>query len=128
MLFRQRVHRLTVYTLFEDTSVTALPPAISISTEVLPNGTTQGTNDGKSIGCDGPCPPALVFSMRHYPTGPVGDPPHRFYFRLYALDTDLALASGATRDELLSAIEGHILAQANTHGQVHDPTHREGNP
>ena len=101
--------------------VTALPEAISTSTEVLPDGTTQGTNDDKSIGYSGPCPPALIFSTKFRPSGPVGDPPHRFYFRLYALDTDLGLASGATRDELLSTMDGHILAQANTMGKYTTP-------
>ena len=108
-----------LYNIPSDT--TGLPEAISTSTEVLPDGTTQGTNDNKNIGYEGPCPPALVFSMRHTPSGAVGDPPHRFYFRLYALDTDLALASGATRNELLSAMDGHILAQANTMGKYTTP-------
>ena len=99
---------------------TSLPEAISTSTEVLPDGTTQGTNDDRNLGYNGPCPPALIFSVKQFPS-PVGDPPHRFYFRLYALDTDLALASGATRDELLNAMEGHILGQANTMGKYTTP-------
>jgi Raf kinase inhibitor-like YbhB/YbcL family protein len=62
----------------------------------------QGNNDGGGIGYTGPCPPP--------------DGPHRYRFTLYALDETADLEAGATKDELLSAIEGHILAEAQLVG------------
>jgi Raf kinase inhibitor-like YbhB/YbcL family protein len=61
------------------------------------NGAKQGlTNSGKSE-FHGACPP---------------DKMHRYYFILYALDTTLNLLEGASKGELMGAIEGHILAKA----------------
>ena len=100
--------------------VTELPEGISTSTEVLPDGTTQGTNDNKNIGYNGPCPPPNIVGCYAYDSKPV-DPPHRYYFRLYALDAELGLAPGATKVELLRAMEGHILAQANEMGKYTRP-------
>ena len=57
----------------------------------------QGKNDGGKIGYMGPCPP----SGRH-----------RYIARLYALDTILTLNSGALRQDVESAMEGHILGKA----------------
>ena len=68
----------------------------------LPDGTNQGTNSFTKIGYGGPCPPP--------------GKPHRYFFRLYALDTDLALKPGATKQELLDAMEKHILAQGQIMG------------
>jgi Raf kinase inhibitor-like YbhB/YbcL family protein len=68
----------------------------------LPSGARQGTNDFKKIGYGGPCPPSGS---------------HRYYFKLYALDTELTLDSGATKDQLLKAMEGHILAQGQLMGR-----------
>jgi Raf kinase inhibitor-like YbhB/YbcL family protein len=67
----------------------------------LPGGAIQGTNDFKKIGYGGPCPP----------TGT-----HRYTFRLYALDRTLDLTSAATRGDVLQAIEGHVVAQAELVG------------
>lgn len=61
------------------------------------DGTRQGTNDFKRIGYGGPCPPS--------------GKPHRYFFRLYALDTKLDLKAGAGRSELEHAIKGHVLSQ-----------------
>ena len=69
---------------------TALPPS-----ESIPDGGRQGTNDFKALGYGGPCPPR-------------GE--HRYFFKLYALDTTLRLAPGATKAEVETAIAGHILA------------------
>ena len=99
---------------------TGLPEAIATSTEVLPDGTTQGNNDNKNIGYEGPCPPPNVTSQQ-LESQPKVDPPHKNYFRLYALDGKLDLAPGATRDELVSAMEGHILGQADTMGKYTRP-------
>lgn len=70
--------------------------------ETLENGSIQGKNDFRKIGYGGPCPPNGV---------------HRYYFKLYALDTKLNLQPGATKAELLKAMEGHILAQAQLMGR-----------
>ena len=67
----------------------------------LPGGGTQGINDFRKIGYGGPCPPGGT---------------HRYFFRLYALDTVLGLKPGITRDQLLKAMKGHILAEAQTMG------------
>lgn len=70
--------------------------------ETLPNGATQGRNDFRNIGYGGPCPPSGT---------------HRYFFKLYALDTLLDLKPGATKKDLLKAMEGHILAQAQLMGR-----------
>ena len=71
-------------------------------TPELANGALQGKNDFGKIGYNGPCPPP--------------GKPHRYFFRLYALDTKLDLKSGADRRALDQAIKGHILAQAELMG------------
>lgn len=58
----------------------------------------QGKNDAGKTGYTGPCPP-------------VG-PPHRYFFRLYALDTRLFLPAGSQKSDLEKGMQGHILAQA----------------
>jgi Raf kinase inhibitor-like YbhB/YbcL family protein len=70
--------------------------------ERLGNGATQGKNDGGIIGYMGPSPPP----------GKV----HHYRFILYALDQPLALSAKAGRRELLEAIKGHILTEAETVG------------
>ena len=70
--------------------------------DTLADGARQGTNDPKKTAYSGPCPP---------------DGTHRYFFKLYALDTDLNLASGATKDQLLKAIEGHVVAEGELMGQ-----------
>jgi hypothetical protein len=76
-------------------------------TEILETGATQGACWGVSsysrVGYYGPCPP---------PGGP-----HRYFFRLFALDTTLDLPAGQTKDELLRAMEGHVLARAELIGR-----------
>ena len=68
----------------------------------LPSGARQGRNDFGKIGYGGPCPPP--------------GKPHRYFFRLYALDILLSLAPGATRGELEAAVNQHILAQGTLMG------------
>jgi Raf kinase inhibitor-like YbhB/YbcL family protein len=70
--------------------------------ELLDNGARQGINDFQRIGYGGPCPPP--------------GKPHRYFFKLYALDARLDLKPGATKSELERAIAPHILAQAQTMG------------
>jgi Raf kinase inhibitor-like YbhB/YbcL family protein len=69
----------------------------------LDDGSRQGTNDFRKIGYGGPCPPR--------------GGPHRYFFRLYALDTVLGLAPGATKAAVLKASEGHTLGQAELMGR-----------
>jgi Raf kinase inhibitor-like YbhB/YbcL family protein len=71
--------------------------------EMLPDGAVQGQNDLDLVGYGGPCPPP-------------GDRAHRYFFRLYALDTEVRLPAGAGRNELALAIEGHILAEGHLMG------------
>ena len=69
----------------------------------LPDGARQGKNDFGKIGYGGPSPPK--------------GKPHRYYFKLYALDTKLDLPAGATRQQVLDAIKGHVLAEGQLMGQ-----------
>jgi Raf kinase inhibitor-like YbhB/YbcL family protein len=71
--------------------------------ETLDDGTRQGRNDFRRIGYGGPCPPP--------------GKPHRYFFKLYALDAMLDLRAGATRDELERTMKGHVLAQAELMGR-----------
>lgn len=69
--------------------------------ERLPSGALQGKNDDGKTGYTGPCPPSGT---------------HRYYFYLYALDSELDLQPGATAQDLDKAIEGHILAKTELMG------------
>lgn len=68
----------------------------------LPNGSKQGMSDFKRPGYGGPCPPSGT---------------HRYYFKIYALDTKLDLAGNTTKAELLKAMKGHILAEGQLMGR-----------
>jgi Raf kinase inhibitor-like YbhB/YbcL family protein len=72
-------------------------------TEQSSDGTRQGLNDFKKIGYNGPCPPA--------------GKPHRYFFKLYALDSKLSVSSRASKKELEAAMQGHILAQGEYMGR-----------
>jgi len=83
-----------------------LPPATAglpeaVSPKALPAGTREGKNDWKRTGWGGPCPP-------------IGT--HRYFFKLYALDTLLGDLREPTKAALLKAMEGHVLAQAEVVG------------
>ena len=69
--------------------------------ETLPNGAKQGRNGFGKIGYGGPCPPSGT---------------HRYVFHLYALDTLLNLQPGATKQDVLNAMKGHTLAEAELTG------------
>jgi Raf kinase inhibitor-like YbhB/YbcL family protein len=68
----------------------------------FPNGIKQGINDFRKIGYGGPCPPSGT---------------HRYFFKIYALDIVLELSAGATKQELLHAMENHILAKGELIGR-----------
>jgi Raf kinase inhibitor-like YbhB/YbcL family protein len=70
--------------------------------DALQGGGKQGVNDFPTNGYGGPCPPP--------------GKPHRYFFRLYALDTVLNLRTPVRRKEVDSAMKGHILAQAELMG------------
>ena len=69
----------------------------------LGDGSAQGTNDFGRIGYGGPAPPP-------------GNP-HRYVFSVYALEDSPAVQPGATRDEILAAMKGHILARGQLTGK-----------
>lgn len=70
--------------------------------KTLANGAKQGITDFRKIGYGGPCPPGGT---------------HRYYFKLYALDTEINLDAGITKKQLLKAMEGHILAEGQLMGK-----------
>ena len=69
----------------------------------LPKGALQGKNDRGAVGYFGPKPPPE-------------DPPHHYHFQVFALDKVLELPFGASRAELLAAMEGHVLASGDLVG------------
>jgi Raf kinase inhibitor-like YbhB/YbcL family protein len=68
---------------------------------VDPNAIYVGRNSSGRIGYDGPCPPSGT---------------HRYYFKLYALDTLISLLPGATKEQVLKEMDGHILARGELMG------------
>jgi len=70
--------------------------------ETLANGAMQGTTDFGRIGYGGPAPPSGT---------------HRYFFKVYALDTMLDLPTGATKSQVESAMDGHILAEGQLVGK-----------
>lgn len=85
----------------------ALPENVARDAQ-LPGGAIQGLNDYNRNGYDGPCPPP---GQRH-----------RYYFKVYALDTRLGLNAQARKKDLLKAMNGHILAQGSLWGFYIRPT------
>ena len=82
-------------------SATHLAAAVPTK-EMLGDGSIQGLNSGNKIGYMGPCPPSGT---------------HRYFFKIYALDAKLELSPGFTKQELLHAMRGHILAQGQLMGR-----------
>ena len=77
---------------------------------LLPAGAKEGTNDDKIRGYGSPCLGSIRILRGSGGTTKDGTPAHRFVFTVYALDIEVDLAPGATRPELLRAIDGSILA------------------
>lgn len=84
-----------------------IPPGKSSLPENMPaskslgDGSLQGTNDFRNTGYGGPCPPGGT---------------HRYFFKIYALDTMLPIGPGATKAALLKAMEGHVIGQGELMG------------
>lgn len=76
----------------------------AIAASDLPEGTRQGLNDWKRTGYGGPCPP-------------IGS--HRYFHKLYALDTVLPDLKQPTKADLEAAMQGHIIEQAVLLGTYH---------
>lgn len=79
---------------------TELPEGVP-KNKTLDDGSSQGMTDFGRVGYGGPCPPGGT---------------HRYFFRLYALDTMLNLQPGASRKQLDDAMKGHILAAGELMG------------
>jgi Raf kinase inhibitor-like YbhB/YbcL family protein len=70
--------------------------------EIFDDGTMQGLTDFRRIGYGGPCPPSGT---------------HRYFFKIYALDTRLNVKPGLTKKEILKEMEGHIIAEGQLMGK-----------
>ncbi len=85
-------------------SVTQLPEGLQKQGRLTaPENVLQGKNSRGSLGYTGPRPP-------------VGDPPHPYNFQVFALDTMLNVDPRASRDELLKAMSGHVIAKGRIVG------------
>lgn len=86
-------------------AVTALPEGVQEQPRLTePAGVLQGRNTRGSTGYYGPRPP-------------VGEPAHRYHFQVFALDTLLDLPFGADREQLVAAMQGHVLARGSLVGR-----------
>ena len=79
----------------------ALPEDVA-KTQFIPGNAKQGLNDFHRLGYGGPCPPS--------------GKPHRYFFKLYALDRMLDLKPGATKKDLETAMKDHVLAEGQLMG------------
>ena len=77
-------------------------PENAAKTQTISNGAKQGMNTWPRLGYGGPCPPP--------------GKPHRYFFKLYALDVMLDLKPGLTKKDLLKAMEGHVLTEGQLMG------------
>ncbi|MGZ5382575.1 MAG: YbhB/YbcL family Raf kinase inhibitor-like protein [Acidimicrobiia bacterium] len=77
------------------------PETSAIGAGTVPAGAVQGTNSWGRPGYGGPCPP-------------IGT--HRYFFKLFALDTTLALSTTSIKADVETAMQGHMLAQTELLG------------
>ena len=77
------------------------PQTQQIAEKSVPAGAVQGKNSWGRTSYGGPCPPSGT---------------HRYFFKLYALDTILKLGSGTTKAELERAMEGHVIGKGELMG------------
>lgn len=89
-----------IYNIPADTQ--KLPKSMPLK-KTLADGSLQGITDMGGPGYSGPCPPP--------------GKPHRYYFRIYALDIKLDLPPAASRNQVESAMKGHILAKGELMGK-----------
>ena len=82
-------------------TATSLPENVA-KTDTLPDGSKQGKNSFGNTGYNGPAPPP--------------GKPHRYFFRLYALDTVLNPGSSPSKREVVNAMNGHVLAEGELMG------------
>jgi Raf kinase inhibitor-like YbhB/YbcL family protein len=80
-----------------------LPSATGVGEGAVPEGGLPGRNGFGKLGWGGPRPP-------------VGDDPHRYFFRLCAADRNLGLGEGASAEQVHAALEGHTLARGTLVG------------
>ena len=80
---------------------TGLPENVPAQ-ESLPDGALQGKNDFRNYGYGGPCPPGGT---------------HRYFFKLYALDTILDLKAGCSKAQLVKVIQGRIIGEGQLMGR-----------
>lgn len=73
----------------------------SLQESTDPSAMSVGKNSSGNMRYDGPCPPSGT---------------HRYFFKLYALDSTLSLSPGSTKEQVLNAMKGHILAQGELMG------------
>ena len=78
-----------------------LPAAVPTQPQ-LDSGARQGKTDFGRVGYGGPCPPP--------------GKPHRYQFTVYALDRTLDLAAGASKSQVLEAMQGNILSRGRLTG------------
>ena len=98
------------------------------NTESLDSGASQGSNGSGGIGYLGPCPPFIVISQDDA-VGSVGSAGkfdqsqkiEKYTFRIYALDSEIDLAPGATKSDLLQALDGRVLAGGELVGERQGP-------
>jgi Raf kinase inhibitor-like YbhB/YbcL family protein len=84
-----------------------IPPETKyINENSVPPEAVSGVNTGKASGYGGPCPP---------------DREHRYYFKLYALDIVIDLDDTATKADVESAMQGHIIARSELMGRYNRP-------
>ena len=79
-----------------------IPPDTTGLGESTDGGAQQGHNSWRRTGYGGPCPPGGT---------------HRYYFKVYALDILLTPKTGVTKDQLLRAMDGHVLAEGQLMGR-----------
>jgi Raf kinase inhibitor-like YbhB/YbcL family protein len=90
-----------VHWVLYDIPATASGLPAGVDPRHLPSGTREGTNNWKRTGYGGPCPP-------------IGR--HRYYHKLFALDTLLGDRGHPTAEQLAAAMQGHVLARAEVMG------------
>ena len=89
------------WVLFNIPGATRSIPANIPAQDRLPDGSLHGRNSWGRLEYGGPCPPSGT---------------HRYFFKLYALDTKLPLGAGAPKDDVVSTMQRHVLAQVELVG------------